>query len=507
MTQDRVHAFVKENMKTIYAYALSRVSHKQDAEELAGDIIVAILNSAERLRNDDALFGYVWKIAANTYKKYLRNKKCIAVVRFDELVLEELSDPQDFTQEIFKSEQLNSLRRELSILSREYRECTVAYYFDGLSCLETAKKLNISLEMVKYYLFKTRKLLKEGIGMEREFGEKSYKPSYFELLTIFSGEDNQEYRNLFHRKLPGNILLSAYYTPMTIRELSIELGVSSAYMEDEVALLEKYHLLTRLAGGKYQTNLVIFTENYTREFDRIAADNCTVKIGEILTKTAEAFPQIRAIGFSGCTLPDNRLLWPFLWLIMHRGHSLYQNSQDGMETDPIYDGATGINYGADYKETDTLNIFAGYARIDDQYAAAFADFDILPVKNRYSNNSGVVVNSLYTHDGAFVVFTKEELENTESVLSTQIEAMACLYSELAEKAEKLMRVHASKGVETCIEKIIKKTIFFRTVGLIGKCAVHSGELLLPDDENPIAVFVYQMKESDQTSANHKLVTI
>ena len=59
------------------------------------------------------------------------------------------------------------LRRELALLSREYRECTVAYYFEGLSCAETASRLHISLEMVKYYLFKTRKILREGISMER----------------------------------------------------------------------------------------------------------------------------------------------------------------------------------------------------------------------------------------------------------------------------------------------------------------------------------------------------
>ena len=76
--------------------------------------------------------------------------------------------------------------------------------------------------MVKYYLFKTRKILKEGISMEREFGEKSFRPSPFEFRTIFTGVFNQEYHNLFARKLPGQILLAAYYTPMTIRELAIE---------------------------------------------------------------------------------------------------------------------------------------------------------------------------------------------------------------------------------------------------------------------------------------------
>ena len=77
---------------------------------------------------------------------------------------------------------------------------------------ETAARLHLSLEMVKYYLFKTRKLLKEGIGMEREFGTKSYQPAKFDFTVIFEGAANMEHQRLFDRKLPGNILVSTYHT-------------------------------------------------------------------------------------------------------------------------------------------------------------------------------------------------------------------------------------------------------------------------------------------------------
>lgn len=75
MTVEEAARFVEEKMKTIFAWSLSRVSHRQDAEDLAGDIIVAILKSAPRVRDDDAFFGYVWTVAQNTYKSFLRRKK------------------------------------------------------------------------------------------------------------------------------------------------------------------------------------------------------------------------------------------------------------------------------------------------------------------------------------------------------------------------------------------------------------------------------------------------
>lgn len=60
--------------------------------------------------------------------------------------------------------------------------------------------------------------------------------------------------------------MSAYYTTMTIKQLVVELGVASVYLEDEIVMLEKYNLISKIATGKYQTNIVIFTDDFTKEF-------------------------------------------------------------------------------------------------------------------------------------------------------------------------------------------------------------------------------------------------
>ena len=66
--------FVEENLKTIFAYALSRVKNKDDAEDLTNDIVLAILQSEAKLKDENAFYGYVWGIAANTYRKFIRKK-------------------------------------------------------------------------------------------------------------------------------------------------------------------------------------------------------------------------------------------------------------------------------------------------------------------------------------------------------------------------------------------------------------------------------------------------
>ncbi len=494
--------FVEENMKTIFAYSLARVSNKDDAEDLASDIMLAILQSGDKFKDSNAFYGYVWGIAANTYKSFLskRNKS-----RYEEME-ENLPSGEDFVCDICAREDINLLRRELSLLSREYRECTLAYYFDGLSCAETAKKLGISLEMVKYYLFKTRKILKEGIGMEREYGEKSYNPAKFNFVTIFSGKFNREYRNLFNRKLPGNIILSTYYTPMTIRELSLELGVAAPYLEDEIGLLEKYELIRNLGGGRYQANLVVFTEVFTKEFYKKAEVECTKKLSALIENAKSKLDKVRELGFVGNTLDDNRLLWAFLWMLMRRGHEEFVNSNPGFnKKTEIYNGATGINYGVDYDRLSDADdygcdAFAGYAGIDANYAVSFADFGVLPEKNRYCLRTAEYKEKIYAsisnpENAALVVMTPKQISFAESVFSKEINAMSEIYSYLNKTATEIMLIHAPNHVKEYISHIIGSTIFFRTAGLIGACAYGTGMLCIPDDGNALALYAYNTTEN------------
>jgi len=506
MEQEKIVAFLEENIKTIYAYALSRMTKKEDAEELAGDIMVAILQDGHRAEREEAFFGYVWSIAANTYKKYLRRQNRAFMTGLEDVDVETEDFSEMVVTDLWQKEQTGKLRRELALLSKEYRECTVAYYFEELSCKEVAEKFHISLEMVKYYLFKTRKLLKEGIEMEREFGEKSYKPGTFELVTIFDKNYNAEFVNLFGRKLSGNILLSAYYTPMTIRELSIEMGVSTVYMEDEVVLLEKYGLLKALPGGKYQTNLAIITEEYTKEFYRTVKTECQSRLMEIFAEVRGKMEQVRSVGFIGNHLEENRLLWGLLYMLMHHGYEAFEAKKQTWGTVKLYGEATGICYGTNFEEAATeeygSGYFAGFSGIDERYAAAFGDFGILPVENHYTLQYETVREKIYEaleepQKTSFMILTDAEYKQLRELLKEEILSMKELYEYLTEQGIMLMKVHAPSHMTDLIPLVIARTIYFRTVGLVGGCAVQAGALELPKVLGPVALYVYDITEDNK----------
>ena len=176
MEQTKAYEKLQECLKDIFAFSISMVYDKQDAEDLTNDIIIAVMSSVNRLENASAFYGYMWKIAENTFKQYIRNKNKANII-FDEKFCGVYWETPE--QKYIENEEVAILRRELTLLSKQYRQATIKYYIEYKNCSLISKEMNISEEMVKYYLFKTRKILKEGVNMERKYGEKSYNPSKF----------------------------------------------------------------------------------------------------------------------------------------------------------------------------------------------------------------------------------------------------------------------------------------------------------------------------------------
>lgn len=497
MLREDAVKFVEENMKTIFAYALSRVSHKEDAEDLAGDIILAILESAEKIRDPDALFGYIWAIAANTYKKFMRKRaRMSGSIAMDDNF--DIAGDDDVEGTVIKSEETRILYRELSLLSREYRLCTIAYYFDGLSCAEIAERYDISLEMVKYYLYKTRKVLKEGISMEREFGEKSWRPAEFRFEYTYDGIYNKQFETLFSRKLPGNILLSAYYTPMTLREISVELGVAAPYLEDEIGLLESYGLISRLPSGKWETRLVIFTESYMDELCRYIEKTHGDTLRDIISVIRGKLPDLRALGFRGCDLPDDRIICAFLWRILLSAGWKYTNSRFPNYGDvKLYEGAYGVCYGYDFTPADDSpyksGAMAGRHTVDGSLSLSFLNCGVIPHKNRFhkkEDENRFIDMIRSSKESPFVIASEKELVRADELLAAAACAADKMYASLSADAARLMRSHAPEGVAGDIERVITSSLFGTAIAILFSIAVKSGALALPDDDDTFPLVFY-----------------
>lgn len=100
------------------------------------------------------------------------------------------------------------LRRELTLLSEKYRKATILYYIEGRSCSEISSALAISESMVKYLLFRSRKILKEGMNMERNLGELRYNPKT--LIPMYCGQGPNKFWQFMQSKIKQNIVSACY---------------------------------------------------------------------------------------------------------------------------------------------------------------------------------------------------------------------------------------------------------------------------------------------------------
>jgi len=516
MTGKDAARWISDNLTAIYGYAFARLFDKREVDDLTQDIVCAILASAPHCRNDEAFHGFAWRIADNTFRSFIRrsthtDELCEAV---EEAVVP--SAEQVFIEQTEASDELYRLRRELSLLSRTHREVCVSYYIDHKRCSDIAREQHISVEMVKYHLFKTRKLLKEGIGMTRQLGEKSYNPGTFRV--DFWG-DNNYYGELFHRRLPGSIVLAAYYAPMTAEELSMELGVAMPYLEEELDTLERAGVLLKV-GGKYQTNLVLITDEYEKEFVRSTKSIYPDTASRVYEAVSALLPSIRALDFHGNDYDDNRLLFTLLNIAMIEGYHRADERAPGGEAKPLPLGGNGwvFGYDNDYAHrrfhgvtTDNrredgaarfavINYcavaacqmvrFTGYA----QKAEAMWDAILnAPVDKRNKEVASLVKDNVLSLKGDtlranFPVFTEEVYRRVCELLSPTIEEIADCMIAVSDKAERLLEDYVPASVKEQCGDIAKIHHRLDVAAFLIEALIDNRKLTVPEEKTPLCVW-------------------
>ena len=519
MDVKRASELISENLTSIYGFAFARLYDKDKVNDLAGEIVAEILGSAEKIRDDGAFWAFAWRVADNTFKKFIRRERLIARI---ESQMAENADSgvyvpgPSFEEEIAEreeqSEEIYRLRRELSLLSKTNREVSVMYYVNNMSCSEIAKEKNISIEMVKYHLFKTRKLLKEGIGMERNLGEKSYNPGTFSFN--FWGDTNY-YSGLFNRKLPGAIVLAAYYTPMTARELSIETGVAMPYIEDELDILETAGILKK-NGDKYQTNIVIITEVYETELTKKTKDMYPAVADKAFEDVKDLLPKIRALDFTWKDSDDNRLMIMALNLAFVRGYKKASPDKPkpklplgghgyihGYDRDWSKHHFKGVTLGTNFDGNKIFYAHVGYSVLgrpnyfrvgnwSDKQMAMHDAINEVPI-NDNKNATWLIENGYIKSEGKkyhanFPVFKKNSFDKLIEMLSPVSENVGGLMKEITTLAAVTLADHAPASVKNQCADIATNIYSLDVMAILMEDLVARKKLSVPDGNDAITTW-------------------
>lgn len=378
VSKDLIDYAVHKNMEAILGFSMKRTDNRHDAEDLTQDIIIEIYKSYRRIKKyegHEALEGWMWAIARHTYCNWLNRKKKGNVVYIEGMVNEDLYENLDDSigNVIVKEEQLNILRREISMLSKTYRDIIVLYYLEEKTCIEISQMTEIPLSTVKWRLHEGKRVIKERMEDMKTYTERTYETGNLWIKSF--GTFNKEHSSFYiHDQVKSllrqNILLCAYRKPMEIKEISFELGVPAVYIEEEIECLLREEFIKERSSGKYQTDFIIVTKDIKEKIYPVI-EELACNVGDYLLQILNGLEEeIRKIGFVGCDKPWNEIICTIIPWCLDGWYSIlfdkielkarpYGNSWrimgfEGKKKDYPYSGGSNRNAYPSYKFSQTI---------------------------------------------------------------------------------------------------------------------------------------------------------
>ena len=148
-------------IEPILHFCIKRLNNRQDAEDLAGEIMVHILSGLRKYKIEKPE-KWIWSIVHNRYAKYINKKNKSIVIDWETEYLE-IVDTYDFIDVLIISNRFQQVFNVLHKLSNEYSEILLDYYTNDFSVKQIAEKYKLTETTIKWRLNVGRKKIKKEI--------------------------------------------------------------------------------------------------------------------------------------------------------------------------------------------------------------------------------------------------------------------------------------------------------------------------------------------------------
>lgn len=325
MNKQDADKIISEYVHKLYGFALNMTGNTDEAEELSARIIAEVYEVLIKRENIVNVNGYIYKIAHNVWTRYVtaksKSRSFVDLNGTDGInAFDNIPDERDFAEEFQRSEQYGSLRREIAYLSKIQREIVLRHYYRREKVKTIAAAMGLPDGTVKWHLSCTRKELMMNMDKIRAIGSLGLQPIRFSSMG-HSGHPGSkgDTQDFLAKVITQNIAYAAYHKPRTVNEIAEELGVNPIFVEDEVAVLEEYGYMDKLADGKYRTNINIYIPSNERnaiysEIDKKYTELFAEKFFIPYLESVKEIPDF-------LTVPDNDLnvlKWSMVPFLSHK---------------------------------------------------------------------------------------------------------------------------------------------------------------------------------------------
>lgn len=150
----------QEVLQLVYTY----VHDAALAEDLTQEIFIKCYKALPSYRGNASMKTWLWRIAINHSKDYLKSwyKKNVDVTETN--VLAETLETDNLLEQVVQNSEDEALFDLVIALPVKYREVIYLYYFEEYSVQEIASILSMNKNTVKTRLHKARTLLQKALG-------------------------------------------------------------------------------------------------------------------------------------------------------------------------------------------------------------------------------------------------------------------------------------------------------------------------------------------------------
>jgi RNA polymerase sigma-70 factor, ECF subfamily len=141
----------------------SYVKNKALAEDLTQDIFVKCYNSLHTYNKKSKLRTWLWRIAINHCKDYIKSWYNKNVIVIDEQIHTTFKQTENVEETVIQKDEDEQLTSAVMNLPIKYREVIFLFYYEELSIKEIAEITEIKENTVKTRLRRAKEILREEL--------------------------------------------------------------------------------------------------------------------------------------------------------------------------------------------------------------------------------------------------------------------------------------------------------------------------------------------------------
>jgi len=153
-----VAGIYKQFRSELFGYIKSKVSSREDAEDILQNVFIKISSNVEQLTENVKLKNWIFTITRNSIIDYYRinaNKKKLGI---NEEITEEIPEPEDSDSTKGLDQCMTSM---IGLLPEEYREIIIESEIQGMKQKDLAEKYSIAYPSMRSRVQRGREKLKQ----------------------------------------------------------------------------------------------------------------------------------------------------------------------------------------------------------------------------------------------------------------------------------------------------------------------------------------------------------